>query len=92
MFFTTLFILLPIGGFLFYQIQSRIGEEQMLTRKKFAENNPHLEIYLKRSPAYQQVYSSRPTIVNAPYKNIGGMSDEQKKNLLMKCGQNTMQD
>lgn len=84
MFFTTMFILLPIGGILFYQLQSRIGAEQLLNRKKFAEDNPHLERYLRKSVAYQDFYSRWPPPRET--NTVGGMTNEQKKNLLKTCG------
>ena len=86
-FFTTITILLPFGLLLFYHIQSRIGDEQKMQRIRFAKENPHLEFYLRMSPLYQDYYSTRPKTIEI--KRMGGMTDEQKKNSLRKCGQDT---
>ena len=84
---TTIMFLSSFFGFiLFYLIQSRIGEEQERERHQFAEANPHLEAYLRRCPAYQNFYSNRP-LKKVTY--TGGMTEEQKKSSLKKCGPDT---
>lgn len=86
-FLTTIMMLLPIGLILFFLIQSRIGDEQKRERCQFAEANPHLEEYLRRSPAYEYYYSTRPPVEKV--QPTGGMTEEQKKSSLRKCGLGT---
>lgn len=82
--FTIIMLLSPFCLMMFFLIQSRIGDEQKRERHQFAEANPHLEAYLRRTPAYQDYYSTRPPVEKV--KHAGGMTDEQKKSSLRKCG------
>lgn len=85
-FFITIMLLSPFGLIMFFLLQARIGDEQKMERQLFAEAHPHLEAYLRRSPAYQEFYSSRP-VKRVVY--AGGMTEEQKKSSLKKCGPDT---
>lgn len=86
-FIFTVMILLPFGFILFFLLQSRIGDEQKRERQRFVEENPHLEMYLRRCPAYVDYYQSRPPLETP--KCSGGMTEAQKKSSLKKCGQDT---
>jgi len=70
----------PLVLILFFLLQSKIGKEQEKDRYKFAEENPHLEEYLRQSPLYQDYYSTRPQMEKV--RNSGGLTEEQKKKLL----------
>lgn len=65
-----------LGSFLFYQIQSRIGDEQKMRRMQFVKENPHLEYYFKKSYYYNQYI---PPDIKNNQKNLPGMTNEQKK-------------
>lgn len=79
-FLTTIMFLSPVVLILFFMLQSKIGKEQKKERYKFVEENPHLEEYLRRSPIYQNYYSTRPQMEKV--RNSGGMTDEQRKKLI----------
>ncbi len=83
-FIFTVMILLPFGFILFYLIQSRIGDEQKRERRRFVEQNSHLEMYLKLCPTYAGFYLKRPPLQTS--ECLGGMTETQKKNSLRKCG------
>lgn len=87
-FLTTIMLLCPFGLMLFFLIQSRIGDEQKRERLQFVEANPHLEVYLRKIPAYQDYYSTRPPLEKV--RHTGGMTEEQKKSSLRNCGLGTM--
>ena len=80
-FLTTIMFLSPLVLILFFLLQSKIGKEQEEDQyKKFAEENPHLAEYLKRSPKYQDYYSKCPQMEKVSHS--GGMTEEQKEKLL----------
>lgn len=79
-FLTTIILLFPLVLILFFILQSKIGKEQEKERYKFADENPHLEEYLRRSPIYQNYYSTRPQMEKV--RNSGGMTEEQRKKLI----------
>ncbi len=66
--------------FLYNQIQSRIGKEQELIRKIFAEENPQLEPYLRKSLRYKDYYSTIPVVKEV--RKTGGMTEEQIKKFI----------
>lgn len=89
-FFTTIMLLFPFGMMLFFLIQSRIGDDQKRERREFAEAKPHLEEYLRLSSAYQDYYSTRSLVEKVEKSRPGGgMTEEQKKSFLRKCGLGT---